>query len=97
MAYPSLTFEIRHSGDPLLLALNLTPDGKLNFGQKSEEQLAAGIIGLVISLFISVLLLLKCRDVCCDLTLIFMDTESLRNQKRLNDFKKPQKQKGRRY
>lgn len=60
MNYPTLEFQVRHSSDPLMLALNITPEkGSFDFGLNSSEQLVSGIFGLCASVFISMLILYK--------------------------------------
>ena len=99
LKFPSLEFKIRHSGDPLMMALNITPErGSLNFGMKAGQQLTAGILGLCVSVIIMGVICWKCRETCCDLTDIFMiDSEEVRYRKQINDYRKSQKSKGRRY
>ena len=61
LAYPHTKVQVRHAGDPLLAALNLTEErGSLDFGVESRKQLAAGITGLVITLIVIACTLLRC-------------------------------------
>lgn len=53
MDYSPMTISVRHSGDPLLAALNLTPKrGSLDFGEKSGTSMQQGIMFLGFSIFL---------------------------------------------
>ena len=62
MNYEPMTFKVRHSGDPLLAALNITPrKGSLDFGESSKKTMHSGLIFLVISIGLFVL---DCYCIC---------------------------------
>lgn len=45
-----MTVNVRHGGDPLLAAINITPKpGSLDFGEKSYVELKSGVIFLILS------------------------------------------------
>ena len=48
---PSILFQVRHSGDPILTALTITEKvGSLNFGMRSDRKYTIGILGILVSL-----------------------------------------------
>mmetsp|Transcript_9019 Transcript_9019/g.13789 ORF Transcript_9019/g.13789 Transcript_9019/m.13789 type:complete len:306 (+) Transcript_9019:648-1565(+) len=47
---------IRHGGDPLMAALNVTSGGSLNFGNASDEKMARGISFMFISVFLIIII-----------------------------------------
>ena len=46
--HPGMQFQIRHGGDPLMVALNLSP--KLNFGETGSEDFRAGLKLIICSI-----------------------------------------------
>ena len=80
---------MRHSGDPLLAALNLsnTP-GYLNFGMSAAEERFAGFMFLIISLSILTVILYKFKSACPE---YFMnETYEERYRKNINQMIKKQ-------
>ena len=58
MSFEPMTIKVRHGGDPLLAALNITPKpGSLDFGEKSSVNFHTGLILLIFS---SILLIVDC-------------------------------------